>query len=152
MHDTDHRSPDELRRYNDQVWDTVLHLANPVFIYVIAQVLIISHLSAHHVFRRFEWPIYGAQFLGAWAMFYSTLLRDYAYRSLAAPILGAVAIAGAASQYLLLPSPADARPAVLAVFLGVQLVPAVLLWCVTMALWRRAKRRALRDRPPGQDA
>lgn len=144
------RRPDEVREYNDRVWDMVLYLVTPVFLYVTVQILIISRFGPHPLFRRGQLLIFPLQFLGAWALFYATLLRDMGFRSYAGPVLGVTALLGLAAQFVIFPDPLAASDSAVAAFLAVQLIPAALCWLTTFARWTRLKRRHLDPEGTGE--
>lgn len=132
-----------------QVWDMVLNLLHPAFLYVLFQVMIMTHMADAPVLqglRGLSPELLGAcviQFLGAWAVFYTTLLRDMGFRSPEGTVLLLAAFLGAGLQYVLFPDPDAAEPARVQLFLGAQLVLAAVLWPVTLLRWRRLKRREL---------
>ncbi len=145
MSTQDYRTPDESEEFNERVWDMVLHLAHPGFLYVVFQIMIITRLGAHPIVREYDLLIYLAQFLGAWTVFYTTLLRDMGLRSRSGTVLALLAMVGAAAVYFLVPDPRRVSDEIVSIFLLVQLVPAVLLWIWTIVYWRRQKARHLQE-------
>ena len=119
----------------------VLHLVTPVFLYVLLQIIIVSHYGQHPMMRRFAYVVFPMQFFGAWALFYATLLRDMGFGSRVGAILGALAIVGVITQYLVHPDPLVASNAAVSSIFALQLIPAVIAWSVMMVRWRRLKRR-----------
>ena len=83
-----------------RIWDMVLHLLHPAAIYVLFQLLLLDHLYDAPVLGR-EGPlspvslgIYACQFVGAWAVLYTVLLRDMGFRSPGGTILLLAAVCG----------------------------------------------------------
>jgi hypothetical protein len=143
--DPNYRTPDESEKMNERVWDMVLHLAHPGFLYVVFQIIILTRFSAHPVVREYDLLIYAGQFLGAWTVFYTTLLRDMGMQSRAGTVLALLAMMGAIASHFFVPNPYFASDELVGAFLLVQLVPAVLLWTWTMIYWRREKARHLSE-------
>jgi hypothetical protein len=154
-----HRDPAEVRELHFRVWDLVKHLVHPAALYVVLELLVAGHLgenpalsSARH--GSHLWALlFAGQFLGAWAVFYSTLLRDAGIRSYTALALTGMAAFGLAAQLVAFPDPAAMSPGWIRLVLAWHLVPAVALWVVTMVRWTRLKRRLARlidgERPGG---
>jgi hypothetical protein len=128
-----------------RVWDMVLHLLHPVGIYVLLQLLILDHLGRAPALEGLgplapiPLGIYALQFLGAWTVFYTVLLRDMGYRSAAGTILLLGALLGFAAARLLVSRPAELGTAGLALLLGPQLLLALVSFPWTFARWRRLK-------------
>ena len=141
----EHRTPEETEAYNEGVWDLVLNLAHPGFLYVVFQVLILTRLGSHPVTRDYSWLIYGGQFLGAWTVFYTTLLRDMGLPSRAGTILALLALTSMVGVYVWLPDPYYITDREVQVVFGLQLIPAAVLWAWTMIYWRREKARFLKE-------
>jgi cadmium resistance protein CadD (predicted permease) len=130
---------------NERVWDMVLHLAHPGFLYVVFQVIILTRFSAHPVVRQYDLFIYVGQLLGAWTVFYTTLLRDMGLKSRAGTFLALLAMVGAVASHFLVTNPYHASDKFIVGFLLVQLIPAALLWIWTMIYWRREKARHMAE-------
>ena len=89
-----------------------------------------------------ELALFLASFLGAWAVFYSTMLRDSGFRSLGATVLVPLAVLGLAGGWIFLPAPEEMT--------GGQVLAASLLlagpgpvgWVFTMRRWRASRREA----------
>ena len=139
------RSPEEVADYDRGVWDMVQHLVHPVAIYVVLQIVMFSGWMNHPSLDGPEAILFVLQFLGAWAVFYGTLLRDMGFESLAPLGLTAVAMGGAAWQFFLIEDPLLASGRGAAAFWAVQLVPAAVTWAWTFVRWRRLKSRWLRQ-------
>lgn len=134
---------EEIRETNDRVWYMVLYHVNPVFIYVGGQIALLSLTNGHPDVRRFEALLYVGQFLGAWSVFYSVLLKDMGFRNYAAQFLTILAIGALTVQYFFLPPAIEATSASIFRFWAIQMVPAVIAWVLTMIQWRRLKKRWL---------
>ncbi|MAG56800.1 MAG: hypothetical protein CMJ83_10955 [Planctomycetes bacterium] len=139
--------PETIAQINRRVWDMTLNLLHPAAFYVLFQLLIGDHfsqspaLAGRHVLHPLSLLLYGFQFLGAWAVFYTTLLRDMGYRSAWGTILLLCALAGVILQFVVFPRPQDASAASSWAFIAVQLVLAAAGWGFTFRRWRRLKRR-----------
>ncbi len=134
----------EIRRTDDSVWDMVGCLVHPAALYVLLQLLILDRFStvppwdSSGPLSTPALTLYGAQFLGAWAVFYTTLLRDMGLRSKGGTVLLLSASATVLLQYLL-PPPAD-LPAWVAIFMpGTQALLGVMTFFITWWRWRREK-------------
>ena len=131
---------------NRRVWDMALNLVHPALFYVLFQLVILDHLleSPALAFRSVMDPaalgLYGAQFLGAWTVFYATLMRDMGLGSSWGTILLLAAVAAVAAQYAVFPDPATASSAAVWWFLGVQILLSCTGWAMTMVRWQRGKR------------
>jgi hypothetical protein len=142
-----HRTPGEVREYESKVWDLTRHLVHPAFLYVVLQIALWCGLERHPSYQTQNlsfWEgslIHLLQFLGAWGVFYGTLLRDMRMKTRVPTILLWIAAAGAAAAWLW-PQDGTPRPiAGLHLVLAAQLVAAVAGWAVVMVTWRRAKAR-----------
>ena len=132
---------------DDAVWDLVFHLVHPSFIYVILQLVTFSHFQGSPELRGMP-PLslpavllYGGQFLGAWAILYTVLLRDMGLKSPEGTWLLLLALAGAILAYLLIPDPSQAAPETILVFLGIQSGCGAILFLTIWTRWRRYKAR-----------
>lgn len=134
------RTAEEVRSYDRQVWDMVQHLVHPVALYVLLQVVISSRYADHPGLDGLGVAVFAAQFLGAWAVFLGTLLRDMEFPSYVPLVLVLLALAGCAAMFVL-PHPANSSAPAVRVFMACQLVPAVVAWTVTWTRWRRLKAR-----------
>lgn len=132
------RNAEEVRAYDRQVWDLVQHLVHPVALYVILEIVIWSRYADHPAVDGWGLVVFGGQFLGAWAVFYGTLLRDMDFRSYAPLALVVVALGGCVAMAFL-PHPANTTEATVRLFLGAQLVPALMAWAITFRRWRMLK-------------
>ena len=133
----------EIAETNDRVWEMVLYRIHPCFLYVVLEIVIASRLAAHPASRSLEWPLYGAHFLGAWAVFYSTLLRNAGFRSVAGPALVLFAAASLVVQYFVFPDVAEATTASVRLFHFVQGGTAAAVWAGVFVRWLFLKRVAL---------
>ena len=135
------------REYGARVWDMARHQIHPTFLYVAAQVAAGTRLGSHAVYASpggglREAALFLAGFLGAWACFYSTLLRVAGLRSLAVTILVPLAVLVALAVWFVLPAPdAMTRETLIAAELALAL-PGVAGFLVTMRRWRAARREA----------
>lgn len=142
--------PETVREVNNRVWDMTLNLLHPTFLYVLFQLLILDHLSnAAPLADRspLEWQslaIYGLQFLGAWTVLYTTLLRDMGFPCPWGTILLLAALASVAAQYFVVTDPPNQATAAW-VLLGTQLGLAVVAWPLTMKRWWFLKRQWLEE-------
>lgn len=144
------RDPEEVRRLYHRVWDLVKHLVHPAAIYVVLELLVAGHLaenprlSAARPGNHLWLVLFAGQFLGAWAVFYSTLLRDAGIRSYTALVLTVLAALGLGTQLVFFADATSMSERWTSFFLAYHLVPAVVLWGVTMVRWTRLKRRLAR--------
>lgn len=133
--------------YERRVWDMSRNLIHPAALYVLIQVVGLTRLTSHTVFHRadnawWEWGLFGASFLGAWAVFYSTLLRDAGFRSLTVTVLVPLSLLVLVAGWIALPG-LDEMSAGQAVGHALALAaPGPLAWGVTMLRWRAARREA----------
>lgn len=144
--------------YERRVWDMARHHVHPTFLYVLLQVIGISRLMDHELFRDpdlglyREWGLFLASFLGAWAVFYSTLLRTSGLASLTVTLLVPTAAAALAVVWFAFPAPPQmSREAGIwaaAVLTG----PGVVGWVLTMRRWLVARREAARLLEGGEAA
>jgi hypothetical protein len=144
------RDPAEVRQIHARVWDLVKHLVHPAALYVVLQLVVAGHLGENPALSDARhgshlWLVlFAGQFLGAWAVFYSTLLRDAGIRSYTALALVGLSAAGLAGQFLLFPDAAAMSRGWIRGAIAWHLVPAVVLWAVTMVRWQLLKRRLAR--------
>ena len=138
--------PETVADKNRRVWDMALNLVHPAFFYVLFQMVILDHLAASPALSG-RWAleptmlgVYALQFLGAWTVFCTTLLRDMGYRSTWGTVLLLAALAAVVVQYVVIPEPADATAQAAWTFLAVQLALAGVGWPLTMVRWWRRKR------------
>ena len=102
-----------IREYERHVWDMARHLIHPTFVYVAVFVAAGTRLSMHALYSETgvggvrEGALFLAGFLGAWACFYSTLLRDSGLRSVAVTVLVPLAAATAVVVFAVLPGPSE---------------------------------------------
>jgi hypothetical protein len=147
------RSPEEVREYESRVWDLTRHLVHPAFFYVVCQVAMWCALEASPEFRSpalsflERTAIHGLQFLGAWAVFYGTLLRDMRRPTRIPTLMLWFAALGAVLPWIG-PFLADAgNPGLLWALLGTQLAAGVAGWVAIMIVWRRAKAAFAKEHP-----
>jgi hypothetical protein len=143
--ETPHRTPEEVRTYERNVWDLTRNLIHPAFLYVVLQVVLWCGLERHPAYQGFAlsfWDrtaIHAIQFLGAWGVFYGTMLRDMRFQTRVVTIVLWLAAVGAAVVWLLpvpeVPSVAHAQHWIL----FVELVAGFVGWVITLVTWFRAK-------------
>ena len=137
-----------LEEYEGRVWDMAKSVVHVPAIYAVAQVVGLTKLIAHPIFQQQgvggvrEAAAFLCSFLGAWAVFYSTLLRDAGLRSAAASVTVPLAVLAAIAVWAVFPATGEmtADQAWLATALLV--APGPVAWLVTMRRWRIEKRRA----------
>ena len=137
-----------LSEKNAAVWDMVLNLVHPAFLYVLLQLLLMDHLSDTPALRGFH-PVHPVmllihllQFLGAWAVFYTVLLRDMGHVSPEGTVLLLGALGAVVLQWILFPDARAAERTGVWIFLGAQGLLALVLWVLVFRRWRRQKARA----------
>jgi hypothetical protein len=147
------RSSDEVREYESRVWDLTKHLVHPAFLYVVFQVALWCALERNPAFRGGDlsfWEhaaIHAAQFVGAWGVFYGTLLRDMRFRTRVVTAVLWLAAAGAATAWLWpAPESVAASPGLWALLIA-ELAAGIIGWMIIMASWLRAKARHAAERP-----
>jgi hypothetical protein len=150
-----HRDPAEVREYEVRVWDLTRHLIHPAFLYVVLQVALWCGLERCPAFRGpgvSFWErtgIHVLQFLGAWGIFYGTLLRDMRIRSIVPTIVLWLAAAGALAVWVW---PDPERPEAwlaLRTLFAVELAAGFVGWFFVMVTWLRAKARHEQSEPGG---
>ena len=122
---------------------------HPAFLFVAAQVAGATRLLSHAAYEDGggslrEAALFLAGFLGAWACFYSTLLRVAGLRSLAVTVLVPAAALAAVAIWTLFPAPAAMSPTQLLAAEASLVLPGVIGWVLTMRRWRAARREAAR--------
>lgn len=134
-----------IRETDDRVWDMVGNLVHPAALYVLLQLLILDRFStvapwnAASPLSAPALALYAGQFLGAWAVLYTTFLRDMGLRSRGGTLLLCCAALTVLLQYLL--PPATELPPLLAVLLpGAQAALGAAVFLFTWLRWRREKR------------
>jgi hypothetical protein len=141
------RSPREIRELEGRVWDLTRNLVHPAFVYAALQVAFWCALERNPAFRGAALSflersaIHAVQFLGAWAVFYGTLLRDMQLRTRVVTVLLWLAVIGIAAAWLWPAPDALATAPALRALLVVELAAAAAGWVVTMVTWVRAKAR-----------
>ncbi|MFT7616473.1 MAG: hypothetical protein ACI97A_000095 [Planctomycetota bacterium] len=143
----DVRTPEEVEEYNDQVWDMVFRKVHVVALYVFLQIVLVSFFQTHAAYRSWSGWVFVGQFLGAWTVFYGTLLREMGFRSRSGAILiviGAISIIPAAVGEPMGWSDATVQRILLA-----QSLPGALLWGLTLFRWRILKRQYLAAQAQG---
>jgi hypothetical protein len=147
MNDASRRGGLTVREYERHVWDMAKHQIHPTFVFVAAQVAGATRLLDHAVFQEsrgwaLETAFFVAGFLGAWACFYSTLLRVSGLKSVAVTILAPTAVLAALAVWFVFPATAEmSRGQVLAAAL-LLVLPGVIGWPLTMRRWSAARREA----------
>jgi uncharacterized membrane protein HdeD (DUF308 family) len=135
-----------IQRFNDRVWDLTIHLVHPTLFYVLFQLLIRDHASSHSTLRsisHFHPIALGLDlglFLGAWAVFYTTLLRDMGFFAPSGTVLLWTSFLSCVIQYVALSPMESESSTTLMIFLGVQFLIAGIGWTETMLRWAREKR------------
>ena len=119
----------------------VLHLVHPVALFVVLQVVFASRFVGHEGIQGWSLPVYVLQFLGAWAVFYSTLLRDMGFvsRAGAALCLWAALVLGV--SYIVARDPYALPTSVVQGLFAAMLSPLLPIWAFTFQRWRRLKAR-----------
>ena len=143
--------PESTAQVERRVWDLALNLVHPALFYVVFQLVILDHfgrspaLAGKGPFEPSSLGLYTMQFLGAWTVFYTTLLRDMGYRSPWGTILLLSAFASVIAQYFVIPSPSGASASAAWALLGIQMALAGAGWSLTMLRWTRLKRGWLEE-------
>ncbi len=138
-----------IAQYDWRVRDMAKSVVHVPAIYALAQVAGLTKLLSHAVFQQpgsgawLEAAAFLCGFLGAWAVFYSTLLRDAGLRSWTATFTVPAAVLAAIAVWALLPAVGAMSGA--EALLGAALLcgPGPVAWIVTMIRWRIEKRRAV---------
>jgi hypothetical protein len=148
-------SPEEPRRvaggftvpeYERRVWDMARHLLHPSALYVVGVVGGATRLLAHEVVERpgtgavVQVGLFACAFLGAWACFYSTLLRDAGLPSRTVTVLAPLAVVVALVVWTVLPAPPRMSPALFWSACAALGVPGPLAFVATLRQWRRLRR------------
>ncbi len=134
------RSPEEIREYNDRVWDMVLYKVNPVAIFVVLQIVLFSRYTGHPALGGgLGFLIFGAQFLGAWSVLQGTLLREMGYVSFTPLLLLVWSLAGLLTSFVL-GDPLALETEGLRLGIVVYLAPVLIVWALTLRRWLRLKR------------
>jgi hypothetical protein len=145
--DASRRGGFTVAEYEKRVWDMARHQIHPTFLFVAAQVAGATRLLDHPVYLLDggvlrEIGVFVAGFLGAWACFYSTLLRVAGLKSLAVTFLVPLAVLAALAIWFVFP-PTDTMSRGTLLFAELSLVaPGVAGWILTMLRWRAARREA----------
>lgn len=131
--------------YERRVWDMAGSVLHAPAIYVLAFVAAATRLLQHPASDgpgalAVEGALFAAAFLGAWACFYSTLLRDAGLPSLTITVLAPAAAATALALWFVAPGPDDAAPAVFWTGAAALALPAPLAFALTWRRWRRLRR------------
>ena len=142
---TEPRNPGEIREFNDRVWDLTINLIHPTLIYLLMQLLVRDHWGDHPLLADTGWahPLQlGLDlllFLGAWCVFYCTLLLDMDYTAPWGTAILLTAVMCVTLQYLVFRSAEDAPDWAAWMILGGQAALAGIGWTLTMIRWRRLK-------------
>ncbi len=137
-----------LDEYEHRVWDMAKSVVHVPAIYAVAQVVGLTKLVGHPVFQQpavgglREAAVFLCSFLGAWAVFYSTLLRDAGLRSLTATLLVPASLLAALAVWFAFPAVDDMTRQALWTAVAILVGPGPLGWVITMRRWRIEKRRA----------
>lgn len=150
--DSAHRGGFTIREYERHVWDMAKSQVNPAFLFVAAQVAGATRLLDHASFSNpgatlRESALFLAGFLGAWACFYSTMLRVAGLRSLAVTFLVPLAIVAALAIWFVFPPPTQMSAGTLLAAEALLAGPGVVGWFTTMRRWRAAEREARKEPP-----
>lgn len=127
--------------------DLARHLIHPAFLYVVFQVALWGALERNPAFRGAVlsfWQravIHAIQFIGAWGVFYGTLLRDMQFQSRVVTVVLWLAAAGVATAWLWPHPEAVAASPFLRAILMAELAAGIVGWLIIMATWLRAKAR-----------
>ena len=137
-----------LDEYEHRVWDMAKSVVHVPAMYAVAQVVGLTKLVAHPVFQQptvggmREAAVFLCSFLGAWAVFYSTLLRDAGLRSLTATLLVPLSVLASLAVWSALPEVGEMSRAELWTAVAILAGPGPIGWVITMRRWRIEKRRA----------
>ncbi len=135
------RTPTEVTEFNDRVWDMVLHLVHPVALFVVLQVVFASRFAGHEGVQGWSFPVYVLQFLGAWTVFYSTLLRDMGFVSRVGAVLCLWAAFVLGVSYVVAWDPYALSAFGARGLFAAMLLPLLPVWAYTLLRWRRLKAR-----------
>lgn len=136
-----------LAEYDWRVRDMAKSLVHVPALYAAAQVVGLTRLLPHALFQEpiagfwREIAFFACGFLGAWAVLYSTLLRDAGLRSWTATIAVPAALVVAAGIWLVLPETAEMSRAEALWAAALLAGPGPFAWVITMRRWRIEKRR-----------
>jgi hypothetical protein len=143
----------EIREMESSVWDLTKHLIHPAFVYVVLQVAFWCALERNAAFGWNRLPflghtlIHAAQFVGAWGVFYGTLLRDMRFEfRVVTVVVWATALLTAAAWLWPDAGSASAEPG-LWTLLVADLTIGLAGWVLTMRSWGRARRSHESNRP-----
>jgi hypothetical protein len=132
--------------YERRVWDMARHLVHPAAFYAVPVVAGGARLLGHPLLddrgvgAAIEVALFLAAFLGAWACFYSTLLRDAGLPSRAVTVLVPLAWVVALVLWLAVPPPETLSARGFALAAAALAGPGPVAWLFTMARWRRHRR------------
>lgn len=144
-----------VREYEHRVWDMSRHLLHPAFLYVLAVVAGGTRLLQHPLTDEtatsaaLHAALFTGAFLGAWACFYSTLLRDAGLPSLTVTILVPAAALAAILVWAAFPAPPEMARATLWLAAACLVAPAPPAFVVTLVHWRRLRREHAHLLPEG---
>ncbi len=141
------RTREEVTDFNDRVWDMVLRKIHVVAFYVLVQIVLVSFFQTHPAMYAWGAELYVGQFLGAWTVFYGTLLRDMGFRSYSGGVLMTLGVLSLLPPLFTDPL-AWSDKAVHGIML-LQVVPGTLLWALTLYRWRILKRQYLAAQKEG---
>jgi hypothetical protein len=132
--------------YEQRVWDMAKHQLHPAGLYVLAAVAGLGRLLAHPALDAPGAPVaeiawFLGVFLGAWACFYSTMLRVAGLPSLTVTLLVPFTAAAALVTWFALPAPEEMDAATLWGASAALAGPGPVAFLLTLRRWR-AHRRA----------
>ena len=137
-----------IAQYDWHVRDMAKNLLHPAALYVVLQVVALTRLLPHPAFREpgagwwREIAVFVCGFLGAWAVVWSTLLRDAGLRSWTVTILVPLTLVGVLVLFVAFPPVAEMTSRRLVAAVLLVSAPGPIAWAVTWARWRSEKRRA----------
>lgn len=134
--------------YEERVWDMAKHQLHPTAIYVVAAVAGFTRLASHARFDEpgFPWTelaFFACVFLGAWACFWSTMLRVAGLGSLTITLLVPAEVLAAVAVWTIFPAPSAMSGDTLLLALALLAAPGPPTFLVTWHRWRTRRREIL---------
>lgn len=132
--------------YEGRVWDMARHLLHPTALYVLAVVGGATRLFQHAIADEpgtgtaLQAGVFVCAFLGAWACFYSTLLRDAGLPSRTVTFLVPLAVLAAIAVWTVFPAPEEMRAPAFWTAAALVAAPGPPAFAVTLLAWRRLRR------------
>lgn len=132
--------------YEARVWEMAKHHLHPTAIYVVAVVAGATRLFGHALLDEpgtgaaVEAGLFACVFLGAWACFWSTLLRVAGLPSRTITILVPLAVAAALAVWTVVPAPSAMDAATFWIGAASLGAPGPVAFAVTYRVWRRHRR------------